>query len=171
MPTTPIVCPFLVDPVRLGLVASHNRPGGNVTGTMLTLDGLLGKQLQLIRDLSPDTGRVGILINMRNPASVSQQRDADAAAPALGIDIVPVDVGSSADIEKRSRVQQCSKQTSLTTVNSTASAIPQPLPVSTRGSFLSPVVSGEKFGEPGPRYSERHGCALLISTMVLRQFF
>jgi putative ABC transport system substrate-binding protein len=99
MPTTPIVCPFLADPVRLGLVSSYNRPGGNVTGTMLTLDGLLGKQLQLIRDLTPDTGRVGILINMRNPASVTQQRDADAAAPALGIDIVPVDVRSSADIE------------------------------------------------------------------------
>jgi putative ABC transport system substrate-binding protein len=99
MPTTPIVCPFLADPVRLGLVSSYNRPGGNVTGTMLTLDGLLGKQLQLIRDLTPDTGRVGILINMRNPASVSQQRDAEAAAPALGIDIVPVDVRSSADIE------------------------------------------------------------------------
>jgi ABC-type uncharacterized transport system substrate-binding protein len=99
MPTTPIVCPFLTDPVRLGLVASHNRPGGNVTGTLLTLDGMVGKQLQLMRDLTPGARRIGILKNMRNPANEAQQRDAEAAAPALGIDIVPVDVGSSADLE------------------------------------------------------------------------
>src|SRR5262249_17644206 len=99
MPTTPIVCPFLTDPIRLGLVASHNPPAGNVTGTMLTLEGLLGKQLQLVHDLRPDAGRIGILINIRNPANVAQQRDAETAARPLGIDIVPVDVGSSADIE------------------------------------------------------------------------
>jgi putative ABC transport system substrate-binding protein len=99
MPTTPIVCPFLTDPVRLGLVASHNRPGGNVTGILLTLDGLVGKQLQLMRDLTPGAGRIGILMNVRNPANAAQQRDAEAAAPSLGIDIVPVDVHSSADLD------------------------------------------------------------------------
>src|SRR4029077_19963811 len=59
----------------------------------------LGCRPSSASNLTPDTGRVGILINMRNPASVSQQRDAEAAAPTLGIDIVPVDVRSSADIE------------------------------------------------------------------------
>jgi hypothetical protein len=65
MPATPIVCPFLTDPIRLGLVASHNRPGGNITEIMLTLDGLLGKQLQLMRGLMPSAKRSGILLNMR----------------------------------------------------------------------------------------------------------
>jgi ABC-type uncharacterized transport system substrate-binding protein len=99
MPTTPIVCPFLTDPIRLGLVASHNRPGGNVTGVLLTLDGLVGKQLQLMRDLMPGAGRIGILLNTRNPANAAQQRDGEAAAPALGMEIVPVDVRSAADLE------------------------------------------------------------------------
>jgi putative ABC transport system substrate-binding protein len=99
MPATPIVCPFLTDPIRLGLVASHNRPGGNITGIMLTLDGLLGKQLQLMHDLMPSAKRGGILLNMRNPANLAQQRDAEAAAPTLGMDNVPIDVRSSGDIE------------------------------------------------------------------------
>jgi putative ABC transport system substrate-binding protein len=71
MPTTPIVCPFLADPVSRGLVASHNRPGGNVTGIMLTLEGLIGKQLELARDLMPDARRIGMLVNMRNPSNAS----------------------------------------------------------------------------------------------------
>jgi putative ABC transport system substrate-binding protein len=70
---------------------------------MLTLDGLLGKELQLVRDLRPGAGRIGILINTRNPANLAQQRDAEAAAPALGMDTVPVDVRSSADIESAFR--------------------------------------------------------------------
>ena len=99
MPTTPIVCPFLADPVSLGLVASHNRPGGNVTGIMLTLEGLIGKQLELARDLMPDASRIGMLVNMRNPSNASQRHDAEVTAPALGIDLVTVDVRSSEDID------------------------------------------------------------------------
>src|SRR4051812_6833408 len=60
MPTTPIVCPFLIDPIGLGLVASHNRPGGNVTGIMLTLEGLLGKQLELAREITPGATNFGL---------------------------------------------------------------------------------------------------------------
>jgi ABC-type uncharacterized transport system substrate-binding protein len=56
---------------------------------MLTLDGLLGKQLQLMRGLMPSAKRSGILLNIRNPANLAQQRDAEAAAPILGMDIVP----------------------------------------------------------------------------------
>jgi putative tryptophan/tyrosine transport system substrate-binding protein len=99
MLTIPIVCANLTDPIRLGLVASHNRPGGNVTGIMLTLDGLLGKQLQLVRELMPGASRIGMLVNMRNPSNAAQRSDAEVAAPALRIDIVPVDVRSSDDID------------------------------------------------------------------------
>jgi putative tryptophan/tyrosine transport system substrate-binding protein len=99
MPTTPIVCPFLIDPIGLGLVASHNRPGGNVTGIMLTLDGLLGKQLELAREVMPGASRIGMLVNMRNPSNMSQRRDAEVTAPALGIDLETVDVHSPEDID------------------------------------------------------------------------
>jgi putative ABC transport system substrate-binding protein len=76
MPTTPVVCANLTDPIGLVLVASHNRPGGNVTGIMFTLDGLLGKQLQIMREMIPGASRIGMLVNMRNASNVAQRRDA-----------------------------------------------------------------------------------------------
>ena len=99
MPTTSIVVPFLTDPIGLGLVASHNRPGGNVTGTLMTFDGLIGKQLNLARELVPGTSKIGMLVNMRNPANVSQRRDAEVTAPALGVDFVTTDVSSAEEVE------------------------------------------------------------------------
>jgi putative ABC transport system substrate-binding protein len=80
-------------------VASHNRPGGNVTGIMLTLEGLIGKQLELARDVMPGASRVGMLVNMRNPSNAGQRKDAEITAPALRIDLVTVDVRSSEDID------------------------------------------------------------------------
>ena len=65
---------------------------------MLTLDGLLGKQLQIMREMIPGASRIGMLVNMRNASNVAQRRDAEVGAPALGIDIVPVDLRSSDDI-------------------------------------------------------------------------
>jgi putative tryptophan/tyrosine transport system substrate-binding protein len=99
MPTTPIVCPFLVDPIGLGLVASHNRPGGNVTGIMLTLEGLLGKQLELAREITPGVTRCGLLVNMGNPSNVSQRRDAETTAPALGVHLITIDAHSPEGID------------------------------------------------------------------------
>ena len=99
MPTTPIVCPFLIDPIGLGLVASHNRPGGNVTGIMLTLEGLLGKQLELAREITPDVTNFGLLVNMGNPSNVSQRRDAETTAPALGVNLITIDAHSPEDID------------------------------------------------------------------------
>jgi len=99
MPTTPIVCPFLIDPIGLGLVASYNHPGGNVTGIMFTLDGLVGKQLELVREVVPSASRIGMLVNMRNPSNAGQRRDAELAALSLGIDLVTVDARSPQEID------------------------------------------------------------------------
>jgi putative ABC transport system substrate-binding protein len=99
MPTIPIVVANLTDPIGLGLVTSYNRPGGTITGVMLTLEGLLGKQLELAREVMPGANKLGMLVNMRNPSNVSQRRDAEAAAPVLGIELTPVDIRSSAEIE------------------------------------------------------------------------
>src|SRR4051794_29211547 len=54
----PIVCPLLENPVGLGLVASENRPDGNVTGLLRYVDGLSGKHVELVRELIPGIARV-----------------------------------------------------------------------------------------------------------------
>jgi putative tryptophan/tyrosine transport system substrate-binding protein len=78
--TIPIVCPLLENPVGLGLAASHNRPGGNVTGILRYVDGLAGKNLQLVTQLLPGAVRVGVLVNVNNSESIDNRRDTEAAA-------------------------------------------------------------------------------------------
>jgi putative tryptophan/tyrosine transport system substrate-binding protein len=99
MPTTPIVSATLSDPIALGLVASYNRPGGTVTGILFTVEGLLGKQMELARELKPSLSRVGMLVNMRNPSNIAQRRDAETTAPALGLTLTVHDVLRPEDVE------------------------------------------------------------------------
>lgn len=84
--TIPIVFTLGGDPVQLGLVASLNRPGGNVTGAAL-LAGMLGaKRLELIRQLVPKATTIGILTNPTNPANEVYVKDAQEAARTLGVE-------------------------------------------------------------------------------------
>jgi putative ABC transport system substrate-binding protein len=96
--TIPIVCPLLENPVRLGLVASENRPGGNVTGLLRYVDGLAGKHVGLARELIPGMVRVGLLVNPGHP-DAKPRRDVEAAASALAIDIVPVEASTPNDLD------------------------------------------------------------------------
>ena len=88
----PIVSAILTDPVGQGLAASEARPGGNVTGIQFTLKGLTGKQLDFAREVIPQTSSVGLLVHMKNASNPPQRSDAEAAANASGIRLVPVDV-------------------------------------------------------------------------------
>jgi putative ABC transport system substrate-binding protein len=93
MPSTPIVSATLSsDPVGVGLVASLNRPGGNVTGILFTVEGLYVKQMQIAREIKPSTGKIGLMVNMRNPDGTMQRGDAEAQAATLGIALLPIDV-------------------------------------------------------------------------------
>jgi putative ABC transport system substrate-binding protein len=97
--TIPIVSAALADPVNLGLVASVARPGGNVTGIMPDVDGLPRKQIELAREIVPDASRVGILGNMSDPKALSQRREVEEAARALGVKIIAPEVVTPADLE------------------------------------------------------------------------
>jgi ABC-type uncharacterized transport system substrate-binding protein len=94
----PIVNPALTDPVGFGLVASQARPGGQVTGIMTTLDTLLEKQLQLALELVPGATTIGMLVNASNPGNAFHLRVAMAAATALRVNFVSVEVRSASDI-------------------------------------------------------------------------
>src|SRR5262249_49190908 len=71
----PIVAASLTDPVGLGLAASEARPGTNVTGILLRVEGLPGKQVQLAHELLPGATSIGALMNAANPSNPVQQRE------------------------------------------------------------------------------------------------
>ena len=95
----PIVCSALANAVRLGLIASEARPGGNVTGIMPYVAGLPGKQIELAREIVPGASTVGLLTNLRDPKAPPQVPDLEAAAQAVGLKIVAADVDRPEDIE------------------------------------------------------------------------
>ena len=96
--TIPIVCPLLDNPVGLGLVSSHNRPVGNVTGILRYVEGLAGKNLEVATQLLPHATRVGLLVNVASTESVDKRRDTEVAAQKLPIKLVPVEVQSPDDL-------------------------------------------------------------------------
>jgi len=98
--TIPIVFQIGDDPVRLGLVASLNRPGGNITGvTSLNVE-VTSKRLRLLHELVPKAARVAVLVNPANTtATESALRDLHDAAPIIGLQIQVLKATSIADID------------------------------------------------------------------------
>src|SRR5262249_22335620 len=97
--TIPIVFSIGGDPVKLGLVSSINRPGGNVTGTSFLYNTLAPKRLELLHELVPNAAVIGLLVNPKNPASKSETSDVQTAASALGLKIVVQNASSDHDID------------------------------------------------------------------------
>ena len=97
--TIPIVFGTGGDPVRAGLVASLNQPGGNLTGVSYFSGALGAKQLEIIREMIPSPGPLALLINPDNPTDQSERTDVEAAARAIGQPIEVMNASSSADLE------------------------------------------------------------------------
>jgi putative ABC transport system substrate-binding protein len=96
--TIPIVFAGAGDPVGTGLVASLARPGGNITGLSIQAPDLAGKRIELLREVAPGVRRLAIMTNAGNPTDVLQMREAQAAARALGIEAIPVEIRRAEDI-------------------------------------------------------------------------
>jgi putative tryptophan/tyrosine transport system substrate-binding protein len=95
----PIVFTTAADPVEIGLVASLNRPGGNVTGVSFFSAELGQKQVELLHELIPAAAHVGLLVNPKFPATAAMTRDVTMAAVALGIQIDVMQATDSREIE------------------------------------------------------------------------
>src|SRR5262245_48510928 len=98
--TIPIVFANVSDPVGSGLVASLARPGGNLTGMMLYEEGIAGKWLAMLKEIAPNLSRAALLANRRSTPFDYFLRSAQAAAPSLGIEVVPSPIESGADYER-----------------------------------------------------------------------
>jgi putative tryptophan/tyrosine transport system substrate-binding protein len=97
--TTPIVFAIGSDPVETGLVASLNRPGGNVTGATFLSVELGAKRLELLRDLVPKITSIALLVNSNNPNAAPQTKDMRAATTALGLRLNILSAGSQSDVD------------------------------------------------------------------------
>jgi putative tryptophan/tyrosine transport system substrate-binding protein len=97
--TIPIVFAYGGDPVQAGLVASLNRPGGNVTG-VTNLGGELGpKRLELLHEVAPTTTIIAFLVTMANPDAETWSADAQAAARSLGLQLHTLHASTERDME------------------------------------------------------------------------
>ena len=97
--TIPIVFVVAEDPVKLGLVASLARPGGNLTGINFFAAELVAKRLELLRELVPAAARVAVLVNPTGPATVSILRDVEPAGRTIGLQIQVARASTSREID------------------------------------------------------------------------
>ena len=97
--TVPIVFVAGVDPVRVGLVASLNRPGGNVTGISFISVELGAKRLGLLRELLPGAAPIAVLVDPKYPLTERFVSELRAAALAVGQQLIVLDVSSDREIE------------------------------------------------------------------------
>jgi putative tryptophan/tyrosine transport system substrate-binding protein len=95
----PIVFISAEDPVRLGLVASLARPGGNLTGINIFSAELVAKRLEFVRELLPSATRIAVLISPSGPSSETTLRDIEPAADALGLRVQVLNASTPREID------------------------------------------------------------------------
>jgi ABC-type uncharacterized transport system substrate-binding protein len=98
--TIPIVMANAADPVGAGLVSSLAHPGGNITGLTRLAPELVGKNLQILKEAVPETTRVAVLANPKNPLSAMMVADAQNAARTLGVQLKIVEARTPAEVER-----------------------------------------------------------------------
>jgi putative ABC transport system substrate-binding protein len=98
--TIPIVFRIGVDPVELGLVASLNRPGGNLTGVVSLNVEIEPKRLELLREVVPKANLIALLVNSSSPNAETQSRDMQAAAHTLGLQLHVLGASTERDFDQ-----------------------------------------------------------------------
>jgi putative ABC transport system substrate-binding protein len=97
--TIPIVFTTGSDPLVVGLVTSISRPNGNLTGATFYSAALIGKQLELLREIAPQSGEIGLLVNPKAPSAESQENDALAATRAVGLQLHVLRASTEPELE------------------------------------------------------------------------
>ena len=97
--TIPIVINVGIDPVQFGLIASLNRPGGNVTGLAILTAELAAKRLELLHEVLPTTTVVALLVNPTTPLTEAETRGARDAARSLGLQLHVLNASTESEID------------------------------------------------------------------------
>ena len=98
--TIPIVFTAGGDAVKIGLVSSFNKPGGNITGVNLFFTEMGAKRLELLRLLIPDATAIAMLVNPNNPTSSVDQNDVQAGARSIGVQVSVFTASHEGDFEQ-----------------------------------------------------------------------
>ena len=96
----PIVFALVPDPVGSGYVESLSRPGGNATGFVMFEYGLAGKWLELLKQIAPDVKRAAILRDASISLGIGQFAVIQSVAPSLGVDVIPINLRDTTEIER-----------------------------------------------------------------------
>jgi putative ABC transport system substrate-binding protein len=98
--TIPIVFQAGIDPIKVGLVASLNRPGGNITGVSNVSSALAAKRLELLHRLAPDAATIGVLVDPTNSAATDVQTiDLQEAVSGLGLQLMLLNASNEHEID------------------------------------------------------------------------
>jgi putative ABC transport system substrate-binding protein len=98
--TVPVVFVNIIDPVGAGFVESLARPGGNATGFTPFEYGLSGKWLELLKEVAPSVARAGVLRDSTVGSGIGQYAIIQAVAPSLGVELRPIEVYDTSEIER-----------------------------------------------------------------------
>jgi putative ABC transport system substrate-binding protein len=96
----PIVFGTVADPVGAGFVDSLSRPGGNITGFMVFEYGFSGKWLELLKQIAPQVTRAAVLRNAATSVGIAEFSTIQAVAPSLGVEVTPIGVSDTREIER-----------------------------------------------------------------------
>jgi len=97
--TIPIVFVSADDPVRLGLVASFNRPGGNATGVYFLIAALEAKRAELLHEVVPKAPTIALLVDPNFPSAEAQSREMKGALRSFGLDLLILNAGNAGEID------------------------------------------------------------------------
>jgi ABC-type uncharacterized transport system substrate-binding protein len=170
----PIVFTVATDSVGSGFVASLARPGGNVTGLSVQATDLVGKRLELLRELIPGLSRLAVMANVESPAAAPEVREFETTARQLGFDVTTMELRRAEDIARR--FETLPSQTQALYVVSDALVATNQLRINTLAlgarlptmHFLREYVESAGLMSYGPNYPDLFRRAADIVNKILR---
>jgi putative ABC transport system substrate-binding protein len=141
--TVPIVFVNVPDPVGSGFVHSLSRPGGNATGFMMFEYNLCGKWPELLKEIAPGVTRVAVLRDPALVAGIGQFAVIQSVAPSVGVEVIPINLGDAAEIEREVAAFAQSANGGLISTASALSAVHRDLIITLAAQHKLPAVYQE----------------------------
>ena len=142
--TVPIVFVLVPDPVGSGFVHSLSQPGGNATGFMMFEYNLCGKWPELLKEIAPGVTRAAVLRDPAVTAGIGQFAVIQSVAPSVGVEVIPVNLGDAAEIEREVAAFAQSANGGLISTTSALSQVHRDLIIALAAQYKLPAVYQER---------------------------